>query len=712
MSNLPRLARGSWLMRLYRSLVPRRSDRVFRPSLAILEGRQLLSSMPVPPSAEEQYMLQLINRARANPPAEAARIVALTKTDATLRDATKGVDLSAFIRQSSAVAPLPPLAFNTRLIAAARDQDAAMLAANDQTHAPAGFLVTGAGGRVAGDGKVYFPTGQSQWATGENVFAFTRNVTRPALRDYVDYLHAGLLIDWGNPDFGHLKNIYAPGPSTASARGQLPFSEIGIGLLSNANPTAPPASNPEYPANKGLNVGPVILTQEFAWKSGNASLTGAIYRDVDGDNFYSPGEGIGGVSIQAVGTRGEGTYQVGTWGSGGYALALPPGSYNVTATGTSISTRSTVITIGKDNVGWDLSYANSTSADQPVPADYDGDGKVDIAAYHASTSQWYIKGTASTPRAVTFGQPNDVPVPADYDGDGKVDLAVYRPSNGQWHIQGSTSGLRVVQFGSPGLDQPVPGDYDGDGKADLAIYRPSQGVWFLQQSKAGPRGIALGKPNVDLPIPGDYDGDGKADFATYRPTTGEWLIIGTSSVGKIVQLGKPGIDVPVPGDYDGDRKTDYAVYRNTTAEWLIVGTNSVGRIVQMGQANVDAAVPADYDGDRRLDIAVFRPTSATWYAQKTREGGSAVQFGHAGSGTPLTALRTAAVTNYGVASPRWVASPAASSAHGKKAAHPKGPRPIRRRAIQARLAKLARISNAATAYADPSKLCGCGTTTA
>ncbi len=363
---LPRDGRGMWILRAWRGPIRRERRRTFRPALICLEPRALLSSMPAAPTNEEQYMLQLINRTRANASAEATRLIALTRTDPTLKAATAGLDLSAFVRQASTFPSRPPLAFNTRLIAAARDHDATVLARNAQVHAPPGFLVTGVGGLVAGDGQVYYPTGQSSWSTGENVFAYSGNVDGGALKDYVDYYHAGLMIDWGNDDFGHLKNILGPGPSQAKAAGTLPYSEIGIGLAVGT-PTTPPPANPDNPANRGLNVGPVILTQEFAWRSGNAFLTGAIYRDADSDSFYTPGEGLGGVSIQAVGLNGQGTFDAQTWGSGGYSLALPPGIYTVTATGPTAPTRTQLITIGQDNVGWDVQHAAAGSAAPPAP---------------------------------------------------------------------------------------------------------------------------------------------------------------------------------------------------------------------------------------------------------------------------------------------------------------------------------------------------------
>ena len=99
----------------------------------------------------------------------------------------------------------------------------------------------------------------------------------------------------------------------------------------------------------------------------------------------------------------------------------------------------------------------------------------------------------ATCRVVEWGVASlrDEPVPADYDGDGLTDPAVWRASTGTWYWLQSgdehlyrSAGQR--QWGVEALgDRPVPGDWDGDGRSDLAVWRRSTGVWYLLMSTTG-----------------------------------------------------------------------------------------------------------------------------------------------------------------------------------------------------------------------------------
>lgn len=151
------------------------------------------------------------------------------------------------------------------------------------------------------------------------------------------------------------------------------------------------------------------------------------------------------------------------------------------------------------------------NTDRRVAADYDGDGKVDFAVFRGGNTpgsiglnNWYIlQSSDGKVRIEYFGLSTDRLVPADYDGDGKADIAVWRPSNGFWYwISSRDKSFNSIQFGSS-EDKPVPGDYDGDGKTDFAVFRPSNGVWYMQQSSKGFRAEQFGLSG-DIPVPSAF----------------------------------------------------------------------------------------------------------------------------------------------------------------------------------------------------------------
>ena len=124
----------------------------------------------------------------------------------------------------------------------------------------------------------------------------------------------------------------------------------------------------------------------------------------------------------------------------------------------------------------------------------------DLAAVGPSSGTWYSRNLVSNTHTTTkWGLSTDALVPADYDADGRTDLAIFR--NGIWFILQSTTGLAQYAHWGISTDRPVPADYDGDGRADVAVYR--DGVWYIQQSTGGNRTVWFGLPS-DIPTPSAY----------------------------------------------------------------------------------------------------------------------------------------------------------------------------------------------------------------
>lgn len=275
--------------------------------------------------------------------------------------------------------------------------------------------------------------------------------------------------------------------------------------------------------------------------------------------------------------------------------------------------------------------------------DFDGDGKTDVSMFRpnpsafapnrgpeGSSAQWWIYNSSDMSTfAAAFGSPSDIPVPADYTGDGKTDIAFYRSSTSEWFVlRSEDQSYFAFTYGSSG-DRPAPADYDGDGIADPAVYRPSNGTWFvLQSSDSQTQAVPFGITE-DLPTVGDFDGDGKSDFAVFRPSVSQWWQLRSTEGVKAFEFGQNG-DETVIGDYTGDGKADVAFYRPSTSEWYVLRSEDDSYFAFTWGAVGDIATPGDYDGDGQTDPAVFRPSDNTWYILGSTSGFQAVPFGTTG----------------------------------------------------------------------------------
>ncbi len=246
------------------------------------------------PTVEEQYTLELINRARANPKAEGIRLVDTPDPDVQGAISFFSISKNLVKSQFDTYPSRPPLAFHPKLIDCARGHSKDMKDNDFQSHSGSnGSSMTDRINKVAYSG----------WTgIGENVFSYAKSMW---------HAHAGFNIDWGADNqvtLGHRKNIM-------NYEGSL-YTEIGVGVLEDNNP--------------GTQVGKYIITHNFGAR-GDKYITGVAYKDNNNNGFYDMGEGLAGIKVELS----KGNFFAITSTSGGYAIPVTglTGSVTVTATG-------------------------------------------------------------------------------------------------------------------------------------------------------------------------------------------------------------------------------------------------------------------------------------------------------------------------------------------------------------------------------------------
>ncbi len=315
------------------------------------------------PTAAEQYMLQLVNRARSNPAAEAARF---------------GIDLNEGLDPGTiSTDPKPPLASNPHLIQSARAHSLWMLAQDQfshyETNADPGDRMTAAGYVFSG-----------AWTWGENIAWRGTTGPPPPVAPTLAQEHEDLFVDSDEPGRGHRINLMDAG-----------FREVGIGAEAGV-----------FGAD-GQNYNSVMTTQDFASSGANPGpfLVGVVYRDSDKDGFYTAGEGSSGVTIMPD----RGTYYAVSSTSGGYAIPITglSGTLEVTFSGGALTAPVTKsVTLTGVNVELDFELIKDTATPLQFvqgSAKYSTQGQFDVDVRGPAGAHVTIHASSDLTNSVVAG---------------------------------------------------------------------------------------------------------------------------------------------------------------------------------------------------------------------------------------------------------------------------------------------------------------------
>ena len=311
--------------------------------------------------------------------------------------------------------------------------------------------------------------------------------------------------------------------------------------------------------------------------------------------------------------------------------------------------------VGDGNLHPESYYVGAPlSSNAVVVADVNGDGWLDAITVNGQTNvgthgsiSVYLNagasapGTFGAPTSFTTGAPGSVHLTAaDFDGDGKIDIATTSVSSNQVSV---LLGDGAGGFGSPQLISIVAtggvqstigaADLSGDGLPDLVVTSPSSARLSVLINQGGgsfaaPVAYSNTQNGQTAGISfGDADNDGVLDVIS-NGAAGRFLFFfkghnnGTLSTGlpstvSATTVANSALGV-VSGDFNGDGKLDAYVLRTAAAGGVYpmtgngAGAFSVGALISTGSSpGLNALATADMNHDAYLDLILTNRGSGT-----------------------------------------------------------------------------------------------------
>lgn len=275
------------------------------------------------PDANEQQMLWLMNRARANPTQEGIWLATTDIANIASARSYFSVDVVMLQSEFAGYASKPPAAFDVRLYNAAKVHSDDLIARDAQDH-------NNQFQRISDAGFSYLQ------ARG-NVFSYTQDAVHG---------HAGFNIDWGSGT-GGMQDGRGHRMAIMSIDGD--YTNVGIAIVSESD--------------AATAVGPLVTTGNYCKANTsqpdhyNRFIVGTVWNDLDNDGMYDPGEGVGNVTVMPN----SGTYYAVTSNSGGYAIPIvSEGNYTLIFSGAVDAVKS--VAVGAESVLLDDAFAAPTAS--------------------------------------------------------------------------------------------------------------------------------------------------------------------------------------------------------------------------------------------------------------------------------------------------------------------------------------------------------------